>query len=96
MGDKLFLGSGVQSSKDLIPAERALQEVLNELSYQKRRWSSLNDQKHTPKEWALIASNYTGKLATCAVNEDDLEEVRKRLAQLAAVCLSALEFLKCP
>jgi hypothetical protein len=96
MSDKVFLGHDTQDPTNLLPAERALQEVLNELSYQKRRWSSLHDQRHTAKEWALIASNYAGKVATCAVNGDDVDEVRKRLAQLAAVCLSALEFLKLP
>jgi hypothetical protein len=96
MDDKTVLGDGTSANKALIPAEQALQEVLNELNYQKRRWSQLHDQRHTSKEWALIVAGYAGKLATCAVNEDDVAEVRKRLAQVSAICLSALEAIKCP
>lgn len=93
MSDKVFLGQGQVDAGDLIPAERAMQEVLNELSYQKKRWGPLHDQKHTSREWALIVNDYSGRLAACALSSQDSDEVRKRLAQVASICLSALESL---
>lgn len=75
-----------------LPTAKVLRWVLEERDYQIRKWSAEHDQKHSLVEWTAILTTYLGK----AVMETPLygrnpKSFRKRIVQLAAICLAILE-----
>jgi len=77
--------------------QKVFDRVLEERSYQRKRWTSEHDKKHSPLEWSGIMSVWNGKVAKATHlyrNPDDpasLKEFKKRVTQLAAICIAALE-----
>jgi hypothetical protein len=75
----------------------ALDGVLEEREYQRNRWGTPHDQQHSRADWLTILTVYSGKIAenvTPYAASDDKESLRgfrKRLTQMAAICLAALE-----
>lgn len=77
-----------------------LARVLEERNYQRTRWTQEDpehDKKHTTMEWLAIMTVWAGKVAKSTyvyANPKDpasLKEFKKRVTQLAAICLAALE-----
>lgn len=74
----------------------ALDAILKEREYQRRRWSSEHDEEHTPGEWHAILSVWMGKLANetpLIQGEDYYDKAKflKRLAQVGAIAAAAYE-----
>ena len=78
-------------------SRKAVQAVLTERDYQMQRWSSEHDKKHSTQDWASIMAVYTGKVVSTTYPYDHTdspqgkESFKKRVTQLAAICLAALE-----
>lgn len=77
---------------------RAIDEIIEELEYQDKRWGQEHDKKHTPEEWCIILTVWMGKLA----NETpmfqgeawhDKESLKKRFRQVGAIAAAALASL---
>lgn len=74
--------------------ERALKEILTEREYQKSRWEADHDQSHSTQDWSTIMAAYMGKVARAVppyAAYDDPRNFRRRVTQLGAICLAALE-----
>ena len=66
--------------------------MLKERDYQTKKWSLEYDKEHTLQDWSTILTSYNGKVAaTTEIYRDDRKAFRKRVTQLAAICLAALE-----
>jgi hypothetical protein len=74
----------------------AINEVIYERNYQVERWGTDHDKKHSPQDWATILTVWIGKAAsrTPPYAASDNEEFRKRLVQIAAICVAAMEALE--
>ena len=76
---------------------RALEEVREERDHQKKRWDPGHDREHKPDDWVLILTVWMGKLAYASPffmgNAYDKRKFRKRLVQVTAIALAALEAL---
>lgn len=77
------------------PRRDAIDAILRERLYQTGIWA--DDKKHTAVDWTILLLNYLGKLSQEAlvhkregVNRD---RVRKRIRQIGAICVAALEEL---
>lgn len=78
-------------------------EILTEREYQKQRWGAEHDAKHTEQDWLSILTVWLGKAASTThpyafldaqLNvKKDKEAFRKRLIQIAAISLAAIEAL---
>lgn len=100
-GDELFLDSQDREEVSGSPANQALARVLAEREHQRAHWSEEHDRHHIPCDWALLIAQYVGKLAYhCLAQAGDqdhdaereqLGEYHRRLAQVGALCLAALE-----
>jgi hypothetical protein len=74
----------------------ALEAILNEREYQRGRWGTQHDRKHTPSDWYVILSVWMGKLAQetpLFQGAFDVRKFLKRLAQLGAISAAAYEAL---
>ena len=84
---------------DAAKRRRAVDAVLEERVYQKGRWTPEHDKKHSTQDWASIMAVYTGKVASSTYpydyvdSEQGKETFKKRVTQLAAICLAALEMV---
>jgi hypothetical protein len=77
---------------ELTAQRRALNRVLEERDHQIKRWTPEHDRRHTTQDWSTILTSYNGKVAsTTSLYLDDKEAFKKRVTQLAAICLAALE-----
>lgn len=80
----------------------ALEDVLRERLYQKDRWGTPHDTKHSAEDWVTILTVWLGKTASELPSyrlHDDPEgrkAFRKRLVQLTAIGLAALEAIGDP
>ena len=73
-------------------SQRVVDDVLQERSYQRGRWSIETDVLHSDCEWITILSTWLGKAASVA-RGGDRPTLRKRLVQIAAICMAAIEAL---
>ena len=80
-------------------ARKVLDGVLEERDYQRSRWTQ--DKTRTMQDWACILGTWTGKVQSTTYNPNgavDSPEARqafkKRVTQLGAICLAALEALE--
>lgn len=74
------------------PMAAAIRYVIEEREYQIRKWGSNHDATHTPEEWINILTVYLGKTAKeTNVFEGSEEKFMKRLIQLAAISVAAIE-----
>lgn len=73
-------------------ARRVLDDVLKERDYQRGRWSIEHDVLHSHCEWITIVATWLGKAGVSA-RSGDTKGFRKRLVQVAAICMSAAEAL---
>lgn len=74
------------------PQRRAVDAVLKERDYQTKKWGEHHDEGHSMEAWAVIMSVYSGKVArTTEIFKNDEAAFVKRVTQLAAICLAALE-----
>ena len=71
-------------------ARRVLVAVLDERDHQRNRWSPEQDVLHSHFEWITVLSGWLGKAATCAIG-GDAAGLRKRLVQVTAIGLAAIE-----
>lgn len=73
----------------------AFDRVAEERTYQKQRWSPDHDSTKTPEEWLVLLEVYLGKAAQEAPAYKgpayNRESFRKRLEQLGALAIAALE-----
>lgn len=70
----------------------AFELVLQERKYQRGRWSEKHDAALSLQDWLTILTYYQGRAAYSTIpNQENKAEFRKRVIQLAAVCLAALE-----
>jgi len=76
--------------------QAALDAIIKEREYQRKRWRPEHDKKHTEEEWHTILSVWMGKLA----NETpmfqgegfyDKAKFLRRLAQVGAIAAAAYE-----
>lgn len=78
-------------------ARAALQAVIDEREYQRHRWDTPHDRQHSRAGWLTILNVWMGKTAenvapyAAADDKESLRGFRKRLTQIAAICLAALE-----
>ena len=87
-----------------IKMREVLDEILQERSYQEKRWGIEHDTKHTAQDWLVILTVWLGKAASNVHPyafldkqpnpEQDRKGYRKRLVQVAAICLAAIEALE--
>ena len=61
--------------------------ILKERKHQDKIWGTQHDRKHTPGEWCDILEDYCSKYQFANGYAED----RKRLIQIAAICIAALE-----
>jgi len=78
----------------------AIHEIVHERNYQMARWDTDHDKAHTMQDWAVILTVYLGKASSHAPPytdqkdpKKDIQAFRKRLVQLAAICVAAIEAL---
>lgn len=71
----------------------AIISIMQERVRQDTRWGDDHDSGHSDTEWAALISEYSGKLSRAASFEygEDQGVVHRRLVQVAALCLAALE-----
>jgi len=85
--------------RDDTSAQRALSMVLEERKYQKERWTQERDEGHTKEHWLNILVIWVGKAAQITQpyrgveDRSTLIEFRKRMVQVAAIALAAVERL---
>lgn len=82
-----------------ISARNVIDLVLEERKYQKSRWTDSRDLSHSLQDWASIMSTWLGKVYTTVppYRTEDAESkkaFKKRVVQLAAICVAALEQLE--
>lgn len=78
------------------PSEQ-LSELIAERTYQVSRWGLDKDKEHSPQDWALLIATYAGKVAGSVPPQaayDNPELIRRRVRQLGAICLAALEHIE--
>ena len=73
-------------------AQRVVDDVLQERDYQRGRWSIEDDVLHSHCEWITILTQWLGKAGSSA-RGGDAPAFRKRLVQVAAICMAAIEAL---
>jgi len=73
-------------------SQRVVDDVMNERQYQRGRWSIEHDVLHSDCEWISILATWLGKSASAAVGGDK-STLRKRLVQVAAISMAAIEAL---
>lgn len=73
-----------------IISDRVVEEVLKEREYQREKWTVEHDVQHTPLEWLAILATWVGKASAAAIR-GDRAGFRKRLVQVAAICMAAVE-----
>jgi len=70
-------------------------DILKERNHQLKRWGPGHDEMHGPSEWVTILNIYLGKAAMeSPLYQGDSyrdERFKKRLVQVAAICMAALE-----
>lgn len=71
-------------------ARKVLDDVLHERGYQRNRWGTGHDVLHSHFEWVTILTTWLGKAASSAIGGDRVG-LRKRLVQVAAICLASIE-----
>ena len=86
---------------DSAKMREVLEEILQEREYQEKRWGVEHDAKHTFQDWLVILTVWLGKLASTVHPyafldkqpnpSQDRKDYRKRLIQVAAICLAAVE-----
>jgi hypothetical protein len=73
--------------------QAAIEALLQELDRQNKTYGDAHDQQHSPEDWAIILTKYTGKIC----GETPLykggtysgEEFKRRLIQVAGIAISA-------
>lgn len=79
---------------------QAIDEILKEREYQMGRWDTEHDKKHSKEEWLTILVVWIGKAAhyvfpyAAVADRESKVGFRKRLIQVAAICLAALEAME--
>lgn len=73
-------------------ARQVLEDVLKERDYQRGRWDTEHDVLHSHFEWVSILTTWLGKAASSALG-GDRAGLRKRLVQVTAIGLAAIEAL---
>ena len=94
--------TGVQERRQDVnaPQRGVMTAVLEEREYQRARWHS--DQHHQPSDWLAILTVWLGKTASEAPpyrdpsNPEALKAFKKRITQLTAIGLAALEAMEEP
>lgn len=76
----------------------ALGKVLEERDYQRKRWLLKDDQCYTIQDWTNILGTWMGKVHSSTYSQQGFAETperrrmfKKRVTQLGAICLAALE-----
>lgn len=70
--------------------DRVLDDVLSERARQRRKWSGVfNDDDYTPEQWLNLMGRYADKVR----HAFGIEDQRKRLVQVAALAVAAVEAL---
>jgi hypothetical protein len=67
-----------------------LTQVLTERQRQRKRWSDQHDMGHDGAQWVALLAERLGKVAAAEMG-DGPKEYERRLVELAAVALAALE-----
>lgn len=78
-------------------ARTVLDWVLHERERQRELWGEdeSHDASHTPQDWITILTYYLGRAAYNAPPYRlQREEFKKRLVQISAICLAALEAME--
>jgi hypothetical protein len=74
---------------------KAIDEVLEERAFQDKKWGRSHDVEHTPEDWVAILTVYLGKVAyetpLYQHGPPRKEILRKRLCQVAAIAIAAME-----
>ena len=87
-------------SDDLSPQRIALNAVLKERDKQRAQWGAEHDKTHDVTDWHTILSVFLGKLGyeTPLYQQTgfDKEKAKKRLVQISAIALAAVEALTEP
>ena len=67
-------------------------DVINERKRQDEKWggSKIDDQRNRPFDWCLIIQDYAS-LARTMARLDSSEKYRKRMVQIAALAVAAVE-----
>ena len=87
-----------EERRDNDKVRAVLDRVLEERDYQRTRWMS--DKDHSPRDWTVIMTVWLGKASSntypyhYADDPDAVKAFKKRVTQLAAICLAALEALE--
>ena len=78
----------------------AINEIIHERNFQMARWGTDHDKAHTLQDWSVILTVWLGKATSHAPPytdqrdaTKDIQAFRKRLVQLAAICVAAIEAL---
>lgn len=75
----------------------SLEEVIKEREYQSSRWGAPHDKQHSEEDWITILTVWLGKTASelpsyrLHNDPEGRKAFRKRLVQLTAIGLAALE-----
>ena len=80
----------MQVESSVIRTQKVQDDVLKERDYQRGRWSVEHDVLHSHCEWVSILVTWLGKAASSAIG-GDASTFRKRLVQVAAISMAAIE-----
>ncbi len=67
--------------------QRTIEDVGDERAHQENRWGVINDDRNTLDDWLTHISKYSALADTT----DDPTTVRRRLIQVAAIAVAAVE-----
>jgi hypothetical protein len=73
----------------------AIRGILNEMEYQRRRWSVKEDEAKPPEYWLGVLAIYLGKAGqetpVYQGSNFNMSRFRKRVTQIGAICATILE-----
>jgi hypothetical protein len=82
----------MSEEKSVRVSQKVVDDVLQERGYQRGRWSIDEDVLHSDCEWITILTTWLGKAGSSA-RGGDRSTFRKRLVQIAAISMAAIEAL---
>lgn len=75
----------------------AMAQIIAERKYQISRWGLDKDKTHSKQDWATLIATYAGKVAGSVPPQatyDNPQLFARRVQQLGAICLAALEHVQ--
>ncbi len=72
-------------------SEKIIEDIIDELNRQEVCEYDSSDFLNQTNDWVSYIIAYLGRAADCFRNKNDCEDYRKRLIQVAALCVRAVD-----